>query len=724
MRGPAVRPVSLERKLPLLISALLVVVIGGFTWAAYREVRRSAVATANERLQRVTIQLVDLLGGSVRSLVTNTHDLAARPAVRAYLVAPRPDAAARTRAALQLPGPQGNALAAVELWDATGRRLLVQGKELAPVSGDVSTELRRAVGADTATAIGPIIRIQDSLFFSVVGAVKDGARTLGYVVQRRRVSTSPQGGRQLARLIGSDAALYFGNARGDIWTDFGAEVPPPPIDLRNVKGTVEYERPGKGSFLAYAARLPGSPWMVAVEFPRGPVLASTHAFVYRIALTGLLLIAGGALAAWATTRRMTSSLRQVTDAATAIAAGEPAPIVDVRRGDEIGRLAVAFNVMSGEVRRSREGLEAQVVERTRALGESEARLRAVTETAHDAIIAADGDGNIAYWNPGAAHMFGYAASEVVGRPLTLLMPDRYQEDHRRGIRRYTETAEAHVVGRTVELHGRRKDGNEFPLELSLAAARTEAEISFTGVIRDITERKRIEQALRETNAELEAFSYSVSHDLRAPLRAIHGFARILLEDHGPQLDAEAKRVLTVIDENTRRMGQLIDDLLAFSQLGRKELDTARVDMGDLFRTIADEVRRTAGVRPLDITIGALPPARGDRDMLRQAVTNLLDNAAKFTRRRTPARIEVGHRTDNGEGVYYVKDNGAGFDQRYADKLFGVFQRLHRAEEFEGTGVGLAIVQRIVLRHGGRVWAEGQVDAGATFYLTLPGVSST
>jgi two-component system sensor kinase len=180
-------------------------------------------------------------------------------------------------------------------------------------------------------------------------------------------------------------------------------------------------------------------------------------------------------------------------------------------------------------------------------------------------------------------------------------------------------------------------------------------------------------------------------------------------------------VLGVIDENTRRMGQLIDDLLAFSRLGRKALETARVDMGELVRGAVDEIRRHAGDRQLEITIGSLPPARGDRNMLRQAVTNLLDNAAKFTRKRAPGRVEVGCQANGAEAVYYVKDNGAGFDPRYASKLFGVFQRLHRAEEFEGTGVGLAIVQRVVMRHGGRVWAEGKLDAGATFYFTLPGV---
>ncbi len=230
------------------------------------------------------------------------------------------------------------------------------------------------------------------------------------------------------------------------------------------------------------------------------------------------------------------------------------------------------------------------------------------------------------------------------------------------------------------------------------------------------------EALEGTNAELESFSYSVSHDLRAPLRAIHGFARILLEDHNAKLDPEAQRLLGVIDQNTRRMGQLIDDLLAFSRLGRTDLTTGQVDMKQLAQLVADEVQRAESDRngSLEIRIDPLPPARGDRGLLRQVMSNLLLNAAKFTRGRPSARIEVGSKPNVDQTVYYVKDNGAGFDARYADKLFGVFQRLHSAEEFDGTGVGLAIVKRIVQRHGGRVWAEGAVNQGATFYFTLPG----
>ena len=230
------------------------------------------------------------------------------------------------------------------------------------------------------------------------------------------------------------------------------------------------------------------------------------------------------------------------------------------------------------------------------------------------------------------------------------------------------------------------------------------------------------KALEGTNAELEAFSYSVSHDLRAPLRAIHGFARILLEDHNAKLEPEAQRLLGVIDQNTRRMGQLIDDLLAFSRLGRKEITTGPVDMSELAHAVADEIRRADAGRngSLEIKIDALPGAMGDHALLRQVMSNLLQNAAKFTRDKPTAHIEVGSTRDDGQVVYYVKDNGAGFDARYTDKLFGVFQRLHSTEQFDGTGVGLAIVKRIVQRHGGRVWAEGQLNQGATFYFTLPG----
>jgi light-regulated signal transduction histidine kinase (bacteriophytochrome) len=260
---------------------------------------------------------------------------------------------------------------------------------------------------------------------------------------------------------------------------------------------------------------------------------------------------------------------------------------------------------------------------------------------------------------------------------------------------------------------------------------------------EIVERRRVEEALRDSEAlirtlnndlerrvlertaqledavkELEAFSYSVSHDLRAPLRAVNGFSRILLEEYAPQLAPDAQGYLRMVGDNAQQMGRLIDDLLAFSRLGRQPLRTQRVLPVEVVRGALDELAPEQEGRHVEIVLGELAACQADAVLLRQVYVNLLSNALKFTRRRDTARIEIDSRKVDGEVTYFVKDNGAGFDMRYADKLFGVFQRLHRAEDYDGTGVGLAIVNRIVHRHGGRVWAEASPDQGATFFFTL------
>jgi signal transduction histidine kinase len=222
--------------------------------------------------------------------------------------------------------------------------------------------------------------------------------------------------------------------------------------------------------------------------------------------------------------------------------------------------------------------------------------------------------------------------------------------------------------------------------------------------------------LEATNKELESFSYSVSHDLRAPLRAVDGYARMLEEDYAPQLDEEGRRLLAVVREASGRMGRLIDDLLAFSKLGRQEPDKRPVDMNAL---VAEVITEVTGDSKTTLEAAALPRAHADRAMMKQVWANLIGNALKYSSKRQGAHIQVGARPEQGENVYWVRDNGVGFDMRYAGKLFGVFQRLHRADEFPGTGVGLAIVQRVITRHGGRVWAEGRPGEGACFYFSLP-----
>ncbi|MDP3065347.1 MAG: ATP-binding protein [Methanobacteriaceae archaeon] len=227
------------------------------------------------------------------------------------------------------------------------------------------------------------------------------------------------------------------------------------------------------------------------------------------------------------------------------------------------------------------------------------------------------------------------------------------------------------------------------------------------------------EELEEANEELEAFAYSVSHDLRVPLRAINGFSRILVEDYESTLDEEGVRLLNIVRDNTAKMGHLIDDILLLSRAGRQEMKESEIDMKDLVKSVWEELQTDWEGREIELKLEEMPKTRGDRALLTQVFQNLLSNSIKFTREKNPALVEVGAQEDEDKITYYVRDNGAGFDMKYVEKLFGLFQRLHSPEEFEGTGVGLSIVQRIVKRHGGRVWGESELDKGASIYFTLP-----
>jgi PAS domain S-box-containing protein len=358
---------------------------------------------------------------------------------------------------------------------------------------------------------------------------------------------------------------------------------------------------------------------------------------------------------------------------------------------------------------------------------------------HAIVAITDPQGRITYVNDKFCAISQYSREELIGQDHRIINSGHHPKEF---IRELWTT-----IGRGQVWHGeiknRAKDGSFYWVDTTLVPFLNDQgkPRQYVAIRADITERKKAEETIQSLNAELEqrvidrtaqlevanreleAFSYSVSHDLRAPLRAVDGFSQAVIEDYGPLLPEEGRRYLQTIRGGAQRMGKLIDDLLAFSQLSRQALQTRRIATDRLVQGVLHELAPLCENREVEIKVDELPACEGDPALLKQVWINLLSNALKYTRKRRPAVITVGCQVRGSESAYFVRDNGTGFDMQYAAKLFGVFQRLHRVEEFEGTGVGLAIVQRIIHRHGGRVWAEAAVDQGATFSFTLNGGGS-
>ena len=366
-------------------------------------------------------------------------------------------------------------------------------------------------------------------------------------------------------------------------------------------------------------------------------------------------------------------------------------------------------------------------------------LAAIVESSDDAIIGKDLDGFIQSWNSGAVKIFGYSAAEMVGRSITVLIPTE-----RRGEEKcILEKIRSGESVRHFQTVREAKNGRRIDVSVTVSPIKDSKGriVGASKVARDVSQRKVAEDEIRRLNAELEqrvaertaelvaangeleAFSYSVSHDLRAPLRHVLGFGEMLQAESGAGLSVTGHRYLTTIIEATQRMGHLIDDLLSFSRAGRADLQKADVDLDQLVRDAMGEFQEETKARNMAWEIHPLPVVRVDRALLRLVLVNLVSNAVKFTGARAQPKIEIGcTRESDGETVLYVRDNGAGFDPLYAHKLFGVFQRLHSGHEFEGTGIGLATVERIIQRHGGRIWSSSTVGHGATFYFVLGGTA--
>lgn len=475
----------IKHRLPLIIGGILFGIILTSIWASYRSVKESALAVGRERLLSLTQQIANQTQQSLPGVLGRTFTVANEPAIRAFLQTPSATTQSGAIAALQqFSAAQDPSSLQVELWNTRSAILLTVPEGSAPESGDLETEFKQCA-TEPFRAVGPIRVVKDAVVFTVLAAVKDDSgKPMGFLVRWRRVSPTPNARKQLSELLGSEATLYYGNTRGDVFTDLDKIVPRPPVSLDSTREVTEYTRDGN-SVMALGRPISGTPWFVVVEFPDRAFRNQANQFLRRMLLIGFALLIVGVTAAIVVTRNIMGPLRSLTKAAAAIGGGDYSSIVTVRRNDELGELGNAFNSMVGKVRETQREMERDISERT-------ARL----EAAPSAMLMVDERGRITLVNAQLEELFGYQRAELLDQPVEMLVPERYRNVHSGHRVNFFHSPSTRVMGASRDLYGRRKDGAEVPIEIGLNPIRTDKGAFVLASIIDITERKRAEERFR------------------------------------------------------------------------------------------------------------------------------------------------------------------------------------------------------------------------------------
>jgi signal transduction histidine kinase len=569
-----------------------------WTWAFYINARDAALEVGRQHLQSVSSQMATSYTAGLRGVAQNMRRLTTDTAFAKFMRTHTADNRAAAIAAMQRLLVRNNRR--MELFALDGTPLLSVPDTVPAASlerhEELAAQFAKASRGPDFVALAPLRILNDSVTIPIVGAILQDSQPIGYLTVWSRIGANPQTRDLLSRLIGSGATIFIGNARGDLWSDFGGSVRRFPTVMPVDGSVVQYNRPDSNNLLATARVLEGTPWAIAIEMESTSALESADQFLRRAVIAGILILLAATIAAWLLSRRITRPLHQLTVSAKAMASGDYSARVDIARRDEIGMLGESFNAMADRVGEAHRELELKVEERTKQL--------------------------------------------------------------------------------------------------------------------------------RDRNEDLEAFVHSVSHDLRAPLRAMHGFSQALLEDFPDQLDSAARDYAQRIAVAALRMDQLTQDLLIFSRVSRTDISLGTVELEPVLRDAVGQFEADIALRHAEVKLESpFPPVVAHRATLEQAVANLVGNALKFIPTGAAPEIVVRTVSSNGTVRIWVEDNGIGIDPAHQQRIFSVFERLNDVQSYAGTGMGLAIVRKAVERMGGRVGVESHLGAGSRFWIDLQSVEA-